>query len=169
MNSSQGPGNEFPYLPCRARGLGTSSHISHAALRSISFSRIMADYRECAERLITTADRLTITNTSPSFETETAASPNQSPKVPALEEHKRIFGFQPPVGPAQTRSYISRGKREAKPYFVPKSKWARNFICLARKVQGTSPTTAERISLSAATILNPGLPSTIQGPWIVLY
>ena len=100
----------------------------------------MADYRqilrECAERLISTADRLTVngSNTSQANRGSNAGT-SQDCEPSALEEHRRIFGYRPPVGSVQSaRSSNSRGKRGGgSPYFIPRNTWTRSFVCLAKK------------------------------------
>ena len=93
----------------------------------------MADHRqilrECAERLISTADRLTVngSNTSEADRGSNAVNAvTVEDYVPsALEEHRRIFGYRPPVCSVQrARSSTSRGKRRVgSPYFIPRNTW----------------------------------------------
>ena len=78
----------------------------------------MADYRqilrECAERLISTADCLTV-NGSDTSEADRGlnavnAATAEDSVLSALEEHQRIFRYRPPVGSVQrARSSTSRG------------------------------------------------------------
>jgi len=119
----------------------------------------MADYRqilrECAERLISTADRLTVngSNTSQANRGSNAGA-SQDCEPSALEEHRRIFGYRPPVGSVQSaRSSNSRGKRGgSSPYFIPRNTWTRSFVCLAKKDSRSAPSSSERIALSAAEL-----------------
>ena len=125
--------------------------------------------RECAERLIAAANGLSTSTTAPTgahhTSTTTGATATTTPSrsvattpvtpspVPsALEEHRRIFGFRPPVGPTARRpSVTSRGARNSsKPYFVPKNTFTRAFVCLANTDQEFTPDASERIRLSCA-------------------
>ena len=117
----------------------------------------MADYRqvlrECAERLISTADRLPVngSNTSEANRGSNAGTSQES-QPSALEEHRRIFGYRPSVGPFQkARSTNSRGKRGGgSPYFIPRNTWTRSFLCLGKKDSISPPSASEKIALSAA-------------------
>ena len=116
--------------------------------------------RECAERLIAAANGLPTASTgaavSVSAGTTTTTPPRSTtPVTSALEEHRRIFGFRPPSGPAARRpSGASRGargaRRGARPYFVPKNTFTRTFVCLADSEQDVIPDASERIRLSMA-------------------
>ena len=70
----------------------------------------------------------------------------------ALEEHRRIFGYRPPVGSVQrAQSSTSRGKWGGGiPYYILRNTWARSFVCLAKKDSRSAPSACERIALSAA-------------------
>ena len=65
-----------------------------------------------------------------------------------LEEHRRIFGFWPPSGPAARCP--SRASRGARPYFIPKNTFTRTFVCLVDSEQDVIPDASERIRLSMA-------------------
>ena len=86
----------------------------------------------------------------------TAAIPMRSttPITSALEEHRRIFGFRPPVGPAARRPPVTsrgaRGNPSGRPYYVPKNTFTRLFVCLANTEQDVMPDASERIPLSMA-------------------
>ena len=55
-----------------------------------------------------------------------------TPITSALEEHRRIFGFRPPVGPAARRPSVSsrgaRGHPSGRPYYVPENTFTRLFV-----------------------------------------
>jgi len=119
----------------------------------------MTDYwqilRECAERLISTADRLTVDGSNQSQANRGSnAGTSQDCEPSALKEHRRIFGYRPPVGSVQSaRSSNSRGKRGgSSPYFIPRNTWTRSFVCLAKKDSRSAPSSSERIALSAAEL-----------------
>ena len=68
----------------------------------------MADYRqilcECAERLISTADRLTVNDSNTSqANRESNAGTSQDCEPSALEEHRRIFGYPLQLVPLKAR------------------------------------------------------------------
>ena len=119
----------------------------------------MTDYwqilRECAERLISTADRLTVDGSNQSQANRGSnAGTSQDCEPSALKEHRRIFGYRPPVGSVQSaRSSNSRGKRGgSSPYFIPRNTWTRSFVCLAKKDSRSAPSASKRIALSAAEL-----------------
>ena len=69
----------------------------------------------------------------------------------ALEEHRRIFGYPPPVGALRLPLQGSRAtKGRGRPYFVPKNTFTRAFVCLANTDQVSAPKASERISLTMA-------------------
>ena len=89
--------------------------------------------RECAERLITAANGLSGSSTSSNAQqtsvvnvqsqeqSSTTTAPSRPSVAPsALEEHRRIFGYRPPVG-AVRRPLQGSGatKGRGRPYFVP--------------------------------------------------
>ena len=125
----------------------------------------MADYRQilrkCTERLIPTADRLTVngSNTSEADRGSNAVNAaTAEDSVPsALEEHRRIFGYRPPVGSVQrVWSSTSCGKQVGgSPYFIPRNTWTRSFVCLAKKDSRSAPSVCERIALSARVETRP--------------
>ena len=116
----------------------------------------MADYRQilrkCAERLISTADRLTVNGSNTSQANRGSNAGTSQPS--ALEEHRRIFEYSPPVGSVQSaRSWNSRGKGGGGSlYFIPRNTWTRSFVCLAKKDSRCAPSASERIALSAAEL-----------------
>ena len=129
--------------------------------------------RECAQRLLETADFIRDTNrttavTSTTQATTTTSSsatvkteqtmqprPNSATNRDTVRsEHNRLFGYRPPApsrAPRNSRAN-SRGTRRS-PYTNvaigrASSTWSRSFVCMATAGQQTPPSTSERIDLS---------------------
>ena len=124
--------------------------------------------RECADRLIQTADL--IARSSPAASTTTASTaapaiaaststtassfqPNSAPSAvsTARAEHARLFGYQPPAG--NPRSQPNNGRRPprtncANPPYNRGQTWTRTFVCLASSSSSQLPTPAERVTLA---------------------
>ena len=131
--------------------------------------------RECAQRLLETADfirdtKRTAAVTSTTQTTTTTSSsatvmqqteqtmqpgPNSATNRDTVRsEHNRLFGYRPPApsrAPRNPRAN-SRGRRRS-PYTNAaigrtSSTWSRSFVCMATAGQQTPPSTSERIDLS---------------------
>ena len=125
--------------------------------------------RECAQRLLQTADRIaghsvssastslsTTTSTTPAgtgTATSSAATINSAPPSanPVQEEHRRIFGFRPSAISSRTsrgaRGFSSSTRRHH-PYPRAGQTWTRAFVCLASKSQDHPPSASQRTELS---------------------
>lgn len=137
--------------------------------------------RECAERLIAAANGLsngngssTSSSTSILSGSSTSTSPQQTsvnvssqqaststavssassrPSVTPLEEHRRIFGYRPPVGAVRRPNQANGAtKARGRPYFFPKNTFTRKYVCLAKTDQVAAPTASERIRLTMASL-----------------
>ena len=103
----------------------------------------MADYpeilRQCAERLISTADRLVESpNTSASPASTSTLTPTPAGNNPSrsalsrsspLEEHRRIFGFRPPVGPVRRTSASITSRRRGGAQELLKTAYLHQLVC----------------------------------------
>ena len=122
--------------------------------------------RECAQRLLETADFIrnrtaAVTSTTPTTTTTTSNLTNapgtaqpQPNSATVRSELNRLFGYRPPApsrAPRNPRAN-SRGTRRS-PYTNAavgraSSTWSRSFVCMATAGQQTPPSTSERIDLS---------------------
>ena len=128
--------------------------------------------RECAQRLLETADFIRGTNRTTAVTSTTQTTTTTSSSAPVMQqtlqtlpnsatnrdtvrsEHTRLFGYRPPApsrAPRNPRAN-SRGVRRS-PYTNAaigraSSTWSRSFVCMATAGQQTPPSTSERIDLS---------------------
>ena len=134
--------------------------------RSLSATMDPNLLRECAQRLLETADFIrnrtaAVTSTTPTTTTTTSNLTNapgtaqpQPNSATVRSEHNRLFGYRPPApsrAPRNPRAN-SRGTRRS-PYTNAavgraSSTWSRSFVCIATAGQQTPPSTSERIDLS---------------------
>ena len=125
--------------------------------------------RECAQRLVETADFIrnfgnhsaitTVTTATSTTPTSTAAMPQPQPNNAPTDgrvhdtnrnEHNRLFSYRPP---APTRVLQLRGSRTSRSWRHlytnsaagrANATWSRSFVCLAVAGQQTPPSTSER-------------------------
>ena len=115
--------------------------------------------RECAQRLLETADFIRGTNRTTAVTSTTQTTTTTSSSAPVMQQtlqtlHTRLFGYRPPApsrAPRNPRTN-SRGVRRS-PYTNTaigraSSTWSRSFVCMATAGQQTPPSTSERIDLS---------------------
>ena len=131
--------------------------------------------RECAQRLLETADFIRGTNRSTAVTSTTQTTTTTSSSAPVMQqteqtmqtrpnsatnrdtvtsEHTRLFGYRPPAPLRAPRNphANTRGIRRS-PYTNAaigraSSTWSRSFVCMATAGQQTPPSTSERIDLS---------------------
>jgi hypothetical protein len=107
--------------------------------------------RQCAQRLVETAERLTSSASATSSDStaDSASTTSTARQGTAREEHNRVFGYRPP--PARRNIGNTGSQRRQAPYgSKPKhgTTWSRAFVCLASAGQQHAPSTEERIELT---------------------
>ena len=121
--------------------------------------------RSCAESLLTAVARLEGGERSLIAPAQTAVARSSSPTTSstAIEEHRRLFGYQTPSSSrCGRRSGIQRGQGpskkimvttrsgECKVFPVKNTVWTKLFVCLSRTNDQEVPSTSGKISLSFA-------------------
>ena len=124
--------------------------------------------RECADRLIQTADLIarsspatsttTASSAAPAMaaSTSTTASSFQSNSAPsavstARAEHARLFGYRLPAGNPRRRPNNGRRPPRTNRANLPYNRgqtWTRTFVCLASSSSSQLPTPAKRVTLA---------------------
>jgi len=120
--------------------------------------------RSCAESLLTAVARLEGGERSLTHPTQTPVARSSSPSTSstAIEEHRRLFGYQTPSSSrCGRRSGTQRGQGPSKKILVTtrsgeckvfpvKNTWTKLFVCLSRTNDQEVPSTSDKISLSFA-------------------
>ena len=120
--------------------------------------------RSCAESLLTAVARLEGGERSLTAPTQTPVARSSSPSTSstAIEEHRRLFGYQTPSSSrCGRRSGSQRGQGPSKKIVVTttsgeckvfpvKNTWTKLFVCLSRTNDQEVPSTSGKISLSFA-------------------
>ncbi|CAH3186258.1 unnamed protein product, partial [Porites lobata] len=109
--------------------------------------------RECAQRLIETADFIWGSGVNGGSVASSSAPSNTSNTQSAWQEHNRIFGYRPPGSSRQGRNFPRNSRQsgrngKAHGRAAANASWSRSFICLANAGQGCPPSTSERIELN---------------------
>ena len=125
--------------------------------------------RECAQRLVETADFIrnfgnhsaitTVTTATSTTPTSTAAMPQPQPNNAPTDgrvhdtnrnEHNRLFSYRPPAPTRVLQLRGSRTSRSRRHLYTnsaagrANATWSRSFVCLAVAGQQTPPSTSER-------------------------
>lgn len=120
--------------------------------------------RSCAESLLTAVARLEGGERSLTAPARTPVARSSSPTTSstAIEEHRRLFGYQTPSSSrCGRRSGIQRGQGHSKKIMVTtrsgeckvfpvRNTWTKLFVCLSRTNDQEVPSTSGKISLSFA-------------------
>ena len=128
--------------------------------------------RECAQRLLETADFIRGTNRTTAVTSTTQTTTTTSSSAPVMQqtlqtlpnsatnrdtvrsEHTRLFGYRPPAPSRAPRNPRANSREVRRPPYTnaaigrASSTWSRSFVCMATAGQQTPPSTSERIDLS---------------------
>ena len=122
--------------------------------------------RSCAESLLTAVARLEGGDRSLTAPAQRPVARSSSPTTSstAIEEHRRLFGYQTPLssrcgrrsgiqrgqGPSKKKVMVTTRSGECKVFPVKNTVWTKLFVCLSRTNDQEVPSTSGKISLSFA-------------------